>query len=529
MAELTERQMSVLESYKSPASALPGSSRLSRTSYMGYRVPVGTREYTSTSTSVKERIIAALGDPEALKQISREQYKVNSGYIEIIEYFKNMFYYRYVVVPTFKTNSKNEKLNPKDLRKLTHEMTDVVDSLSFETIFPKILEKGLVDGVVYLYLYKRNGLPNVLILDDQYCQRYRETNYDTETILFNFDYFREIENNVNSLGVEIKTEDLLSMYPREMINLYKKYKKADGTFDTKYKFQELNIGTAAAIPFHSEGIPPKILVSAAKENYDETVNIQTRKGRGQVDSILNVQIPLDNDKYPIFDAFEAAELQATLATQLKGVDGLKVLTTFGNVDLVKPQQSESVKNEATSNAYNQIFEEAMINPELFRADTDYALSVSLNRDAGFVWTILEKLMNYFNLSLNKTYNFNDYELYVQMLPITKYNFEEQQNAYRRAAEYGIGKLEAVVSTGIKQSIIFDKAELEDALQLDDILKPLQSSHTRSAQELKNIKEGGNIKSEEEEEEAIETIKNEKNDNEKSLENEGKNDEENEKN
>lgn len=49
--------------------------------------------------------------------------------------------------------------------------------------------------------------------------------------------------------------------------------------------------------------------------------------------------------------------------------------------------------------------------------------------------------------------------------------------YRGNAEYGIGRLEAIVASGTKQRDITHKAVLEDFLKLDEILKPLASSHT----------------------------------------------------
>lgn len=51
--------------------------------------------------------------------------------------------------------------------------------------------------------------------------------------------------------------------------------------------------------------------------------------------------------------------------------------------------------------------------------------------------------------------------------------------YRENAAYGIGKLEAIVATGIKQKHLRDRARLEKALDLDSLLVPLQSSHTQS--------------------------------------------------
>lgn len=56
-------------------------------------------------------------------------------------------------------------------------------------------------------------------------------------------------------------------------------------------------------------------------------------------------------------------------------------------------------------------------------------------------------------------------------------------SYRQNAEYGIGILDAIVASGIKQSEIQDTLELEEYLELNKRLKPLQSSHTTSSSDI----------------------------------------------
>ena len=69
-----------------------------------------------------------------------------------------------------------------------------------------------------------------------------------------------------------------------------------------------------------------------------------------------------------------------------------------------------------------------------------------------------------------------------MLPITHYNSQTVMEMYRRNAEYGIGRIESVVASGTKQKHIAHKSKLEEFLKLDEVLKPLKSSHTRSGDE-----------------------------------------------
>jgi hypothetical protein len=93
------------------------------------------------------------------------------------------------------------------------------------------------------------------------------------------------------------------------------------------------------------------------------------------------------------------------------------------------------------------------------------------------------LLNFYNLTINNLYSFKGYQIELTMLPITHYNLKEMMEIQRRNAEYGIGRLEAIVASGTKQKHITHKSKLEEFLKLDEILKPLASSHTRSAEEL----------------------------------------------
>lgn len=64
-----------------------------------------------------------------------------------------------------------------------------------------------------------------------------------------------------------------------------------------------------------------------------------------------------------------------------------------------------------------------------------------------------------------------------MLPITIYDEVDMIKQYIENAGVGIGRLQAVVATGIKQKNISDLAKVEKLLKLDEILIPLHSMHT----------------------------------------------------
>lgn len=91
---------------------------------------------------------------------------------------------------------------------------------------------------------------------------------------------------------------------------------------------------------------------------------------------------------------------------------------------------------------------------------------------------MQQLVNFYNLTVNNSFNFKGYQCDFSMLPITVYNENEKILLYKEGATLGITKLEYIVSTGIKQINLESKITLENYLKLDQ-LKPLSVSYTQN--------------------------------------------------
>lgn len=102
--------------------------------------------------------------------------------------------------------------------------------------------------------------------------------------------------------------------------------------------------------------------------------------------------------------------------------------------------------------------------------------------------------------MNNLYRFRPLQAEVSILPITIAKENEMVKQYRENATFGIGKIEAIVAAGIKQRHIADRAKLERVLDLDNILKPLRSSHTQSFTKREEEEVDINMTSQDEEQE-----------------------------
>ena len=140
----------------------------------------------------------------------------------------------------------------------------------------------------------------------------------------------------------------------------------------------------------------------------------------------------------------------------------------------------SQENTVLENSYKSIYDNAGFNNALFTGDGEPALETSLKRDLSFVWGFVQKLEAFYNLSINNHYNFKDYQLSLKILPLSPYNEKEKLEVLHQAATLGVGVIDYVVATGVKQVDLESTIELEEFLQLTDRLRPLQSSHTQSS-------------------------------------------------
>ena len=88
-------------------------------------------------------------------------------------------------------------------------------------------------------------------------------------------------------------------------------------------------------------------------------------------------------------------------------------------------------------------------------------------------------MLFYNVSFNHLINFNPYQAKINLLPISVQLEQEDVQQYIGYAGSGIGRLQAVIATGIKQSDLHAAYKVEEFLDFDKILKPLQSMYTSS--------------------------------------------------
>ena len=172
---------------------------------------VGKRKPYYDPTKVKSRdqlisdLTSNLNDKTKAAQISETLVATNGLYADIIQYLVNIPLYRYTVIPG-QIKKLRETGSAEKYATVYEKMMSVVDGISIEILFPKILQNGLIYGIIYLYVDKDNSSETVetLMLPYQYCKKGFTTNFGTDTVIFDFKFFDDMINRIRGYsGIEM--------------------------------------------------------------------------------------------------------------------------------------------------------------------------------------------------------------------------------------------------------------------------------------------------------------------------------------
>lgn len=400
-----------------------------------------------------------------IRTYSREAYAFYPIYSSIVDSLKNMFYWRY----TFYPRSVKEKATNADYQEIYYNMAEVVDGLSLETTFPQLLGKLLIDGSLFLTTVKRTGSKTVstVILPPEYCRITGVTQFGTNVFQFDFAYFDDQGFTKEQLDI------LFTMYPPEMRTLYDTYKS-----DTKLRWQKLNPKFSAGFVLNDKSFPTYLRSLGAIMQYDHYRSNELERSDQQLIKIIAHKMPTWEDKL-VVEIPEMTALHKTMSKVLTRNKNVRMLTTFGDLDVLSIGEDQTKENKTLANAYSAIYNVDGENSHLYDGDTKESLEFSLRRKESIVWKYVQDLMAFYNLTINNQFNFKGYQCSINMLPLSVYNYKDMILQYKEGATLGASKLEYIVGLGTKQVDISSKIELEEFLKLKN-LTPLSTSYTGGA-------------------------------------------------
>lgn len=436
-------------------------------------IGISTSMASLTADSLKNAYFTLTDTLENQRKYSAEAYTFYPIYANIVDYLSNMFCWRYTYIPRL----VKEKASKTDYMEIYGLMGDVVEGIMPETTFPMILTDLFVTGAVFLITNKNTSSKTIttLKLPYKYCRPSSISQFGTVIYQFDFSYFDNLGLNKTEL------ETIFNFYPKEMRTQYNAYL----TDKQNLRWQILDPKFAAAFMANEHGFPTRLQTLINILQYNNYLDNELVRNSQQLDKIVTHKMPTWEDKL-VVDIDEMTELHQSMAKVLSKNKHIRLLTSFGDIDVKSIGEDKSQENKVLTNAYNAIFDATGLNHEVFTGDIKEALSYSILRDKSVVWKYVQQLVSFYNVVINNSFNFKGYQCDFNILPITIYDEKEMLLHYKEGATLGVNKLEYIVASGVKQVNLASKFELEDVLKLDQ-LKPLSTSYTQNDNSKKDNK------------------------------------------
>jgi hypothetical protein len=156
-----------------------------------------------------------------------------------------------------------------------------------------------------------------------------------------------------------------------------------------------------------------------------------------------------------------------------------VVTSYGKVGMLDMSGNIGEKTDVEA-AQQLIYDSAGVSKELFSATTDAGITFSLNNDLSMMMVLGNAFAHFFTALLNNKFGNRKLSFMLLVLPVSYYNSFEYTSKAKDLAAFGYSFLTPILSLGLNQTNLADLKALEnEVLDLDEVLKPLQSAYTQS--------------------------------------------------
>lgn len=456
------------------------------------------RNYTKAEIN---RIVSE-GDAVERAELSEYFFMTNGLYKRIIIHYATFLTYSWILVPYLK--NEKSKITEKKIANKYYSAADFCTNFQIERKCALFAKDVLVRGAYYGLIHEEGS--NVVIQDlpFEYCRSRFKNSQDVDIVEFCVKFFDDIRDE------ELRKE-ILKTYPKIIQKAYHKFKFRDGP---KWVFLPAEIGIYFSFfeerPFFLDLIP-------LLDDLDDYKDIDKERNLQALKRILVQQVGTDGMNL-IFDPQEAEEMHEGALEMLASNPDIDVLTTYNKVQLLDLSSSDDEKTEI-QDVQNLIYESAGLSKEFFFATTEAGLAYSVNNDIAMVMILGQRFAHFFTELLNYKFEDNKVSFKLIILPLSYYNAADYTSRAKELAAFGYSFLTPITSTGLDQTNLANLKMLEnDLLELDEILKPLQSAYTQSGKaageamgETKGQSSNGKDKQEASEKEEKEEKKEEKED------------------
>lgn len=395
-------------------------------------------------------------------QLSQYFFKVSGVYKRVILHYATFLTYSWILVPHMKKYT--EKLGNKQNKKVYFDAADFCSSFDIERKCAWFAKNVLVDGGYYGIIHDSGTDVAIQDLPFEYCRSRYKNHQDVDIVEFDMRFFDTIRD-------EELRKQILKTYPKCVQKGYRAFK--NGKEPWIFLPAELGIYFTLfdEVPFFLDLIP---LIDDLE---DYKAIDKDRKQLG-LKRIITQEIPHDGMQL-VFEPDEAAEMHDGVLEMLADNPDADVVTSYGKVGLLD-LSGNNMENTDVAAAQQLIYDSAGVSKELFSATTDAGIQFSLNNDLSMMMVLGNGFAHFFTALLNNKFGNRKLSFMLLVLPVSYYNSFEYTSKAKDLAAFGYSFLTPILSTGLNQTNLADLKALEnEVLDLDEVLKPLQSAYTQS--------------------------------------------------
>lgn len=413
----------------------------------------------------KEEINRILREGTAVEkaELSSHFFSISGVYKRIILHYATFLTYSWLLVPHMK--KMGDKIKDKKNQKTYFDAAEFCSSFGIERKCAWFAKVVLVKGGYYGIIHDSGSSIAIQDLPFEYCRSRFKNHQDVDIVEFDVRFFDQIRE-------ESIRKEILKTYPKIIQRGYKNYREKD---DDPWIFLPAELGIYFTLfeesPFFLDLIP---LIDDL-EDYKE---IDKERNMLSLKRIITQEVPHDGMNL-VFEPEEAADMHAGVLDMLANNPDVDVITSYAKIGLLDLSGDADDKTEVSS-AQQLIYDSAGVSKELFSATTDAGLEFSLNNDLSMMMMLGQGFAHFFTALLNNKFGNRKMSFKLLILPVSFYNLDEYLSKAKDLAAFGYSLISPITATGIDQTSLSDlKAVENDVLELNEVLKPLQSAYTQS--------------------------------------------------
>lgn len=411
-----------------------------------------------------QRIVEG-GDSIEKANLSAFFFETSGLYKRIILHYATFLTYAWILVPYTKNRNKKNSIKERKVAAAYYNAADFCTTFQIDTKSTLFAKEVLVKGAYYGLLYDTGNKMVIMNLPFDYCRSRFKNSEDIDIVEFDMSFFDTIRDQVTR-------DNILSTYPSVVQLGYRRYK---ATGKDKWIFLPAEMGIYFSFfeerPFFLDLIP-------IIDDLSDYMVLDKKRNLQALKKILAQKVPIDGMKL-VFEPDEAEEMHNGSVDMLPNNEEVDVLTTYCDVELLDLSCSDDEKT-SIEEIQNIIYSSAGLSKELFFATTEAGLEYSINNDLAMMMILGHKFAHFFTTIINYKYENAKVKFKLLILPISYYNSADYTSRAKELASFGYSFLTPILSTGIDQTNLAALKDLEnELLELDETLKPLQSSYTQS--------------------------------------------------